>query len=89
MDGKKILDKIMSGTDGDRVAEIKRRFCVRLNDLRQEKNLSQKEVSDKIAIPVSTYANWEQGRREPGIFDIYSILWALDIEATDLFSLDY
>ena len=51
-----------------------------------QKKLSQKQVADKIGIAVSTYANWEQGRREPNISDIYKLIIALDIEANDLFN---
>lgn len=60
-------------------------FVKRLKELREEKNLSQKSVAEKLGIPVSTYANWEQGRREPCIEDIYKILNVLQIEANDLF----
>lgn len=60
-------------------------FVKRLKELREEKNLSQKSIAEKLGIPVSTYANWEQGRREPCIEDIYKILNVLQIEASDLF----
>ncbi len=61
-------------------------FGERLKEIRAEKKLSQKQVADKIGIAVSTYANWEQGRREPNISDIYKLIIALDIEANDLFN---
>lgn len=35
---------------------------------------------------MSTYANWEQGRREPGIGDIFRLLYVLDISADELFA---
>ena len=60
-------------------------FVKRLKELREEKKLSQKSIAEKLGIPVSTYANWEQGRREPCIEDIYKILNVLQIEANDLF----
>lgn len=63
----------------------KEMFKNRLKELREEKGLSQKAVAQNLEIPVSTYANWEQGRREPSIEDIYKILEVLDIEANDLF----
>jgi len=37
----------------------------RLKELRKELKLTQYEVSEKINIPSSTYANWEQGTRAP------------------------
>jgi len=42
-------------------------FKERLLELRKEKGLSQDEVSLQLDISRSTYANWEQGRREPDI----------------------
>jgi len=63
-------------------------FTKNLKLAREAKNLSQKELSEKLEIPSSTYANWEQGRREPGIEDIFNILKVLEIEASELFGVD-
>ena len=60
-------------------------FKNKLKELREESGLSQKVVAEKMGIPVSTYANWEQGRREPSIDDIYKLLRVFNIEANDLF----
>lgn len=62
-------------------------FGEHLKHLRQEKELSQKEVAKKTGVAVSTYANWEQGRRTPSIDDIFKILFALETEPNDLFDL--
>lgn len=62
-------------------------FGERLKALRKEKNLTQQDVADKVEVAVSTYANWEQGRREPSIFDIYGLLQAFDIDANELFDI--
>lgn len=35
--------------------------------LRKEKNLSQKEIADKINVAQRTYAHYEKGDREPSI----------------------
>ena len=61
-------------------------FAKHLKEIRQEKKLSQKQVADELNIAVSTYANWEQGRREPSIDDIFKILSVLKIDANELFS---
>ena len=61
-------------------------FKEKLKELRKEKGLSQKEFAEKLGIAVSTYANWEQGRTEPSICDIYNLLSVLEIEANELFS---
>ncbi|MBQ8725846.1 MAG: helix-turn-helix transcriptional regulator [Clostridia bacterium] len=65
--------------------ENKLRFCDNLKELRIDKNLSQKQVALLLKIPVSTYANWEQGRREPNISDIYKIIEIFEVSATELF----
>jgi len=37
----------------------------RLRELRTERGLTQPQVADALEISRATYANWEQGRREP------------------------
>ncbi len=64
------------------------RFAKHLKQLREETDLSQKEFAKKLGVPESTYANWEQGRREPSIFDIYNLLYTFDIEANELFEIE-
>lgn len=57
-----------------------------LQELRKEKNYTQKELAKRLHVPPSTYANWEQGRRDPSIFDLFNIIWTLNIDANDLFN---
>ena len=42
-------------------------FKTNLKTIREEKQLSQKDLASKLNVPVSTYANWEQGRTEPNV----------------------
>jgi transcriptional regulator with XRE-family HTH domain len=44
-----------------------------LRQLRKEAKLTQGELAEKLNIPLTTYANWEQGTRQPG----YDILLSL------------
>ncbi|WP_017187232.1 helix-turn-helix domain-containing protein [Alkalibacillus haloalkaliphilus] len=37
----------------------------RLRDIRKQKNMTQEEVAKKIEVGRTTYAMYEQGRREP------------------------
>ena len=60
-------------------------FRNKLKSLRQENQLSQKVVAAKMGIPVSTYANWEQGRTEPNLYDLYRLIKLFDIDANELF----
>lgn len=62
-------------------------FGKHLKELREEKGYSQKATAEKIGVAVSTYANWEQGRREPCLYDIKNIINALEVDANELFTL--
>lgn len=62
-------------------------FGNKLKALRQEKSFSQKQVADMLKVAVSTYANWEQGRREPCLADIYNLIAVFEIDANELFEL--
>lgn len=63
-------------------------FAERLRDLRAELKFTQGDIADMLHVSVSTYANWEQGRREPGVGDIFRLLYVLDITADELFALE-
>lgn len=63
-------------------------FSENLRSLRTERKYTQKDIAEKLDISPSTYANWEQGRREPSINDIYNLLIALEIEPNELFDID-
>ena len=58
-------------------------FCENLKSIRKERGLSQKQVSLKLGVVESCYANWEQGRTEPSLKDL--------IDLADFFecSIDY
>ena len=60
-------------------------FKNRLKRIRWDKQLSQKQVAEMLGIPVSTYANWEQGRTQPSVEDIRNIISLFDIDANELF----
>ena len=82
------FNEIMEDKTFEKNDYLKKIFCNNLKDLRKEKGLSQQEIAEKLGRAVSTYANWEQGRREPDIFDIYCLLWVFDTDANELFSLE-
>ncbi len=62
-------------------------FSKQLKALREEKQYSQKQLAEKLGVPVSTYANWEQGRREPSLNDIYNLIQVLETDANELFDI--
>ncbi|MDE7071127.1 MAG: helix-turn-helix domain-containing protein [Clostridia bacterium] len=63
-------------------------FIKNLKTIRHSKGLSQKDIATALSIPVSTYSNWEQGRTEPSITDIFNLIDFFEIEANDLFDID-
>lgn len=83
----KTLEEIMEKERSNRILLFKDIFSEKLKELRQERHLSQNQIADKLGCAVSTYANWEQGRREPSIYDIFNLLWVYDIEANELFDI--
>lgn len=82
------LNRIMKKERENRVDLLKKLFSARLKEIREEKQLSQKNVADKLGCAVSTYANWEQGRTEPSIYDIFNLMWVYEIEANELFDVN-
>ncbi len=84
---KKTLQKMQAEEHKQRVELYKDIFSEKLRTLREERNYTQKTIAKKLGIPVSTYANWEQGRREPSIFDIFNIMSVYEIEANELFDI--
>lgn len=84
---KKTLQKMQDEEHKQRVELYKDIFSEKLRTLREERNYTQKTIAKKLDIPVSTYANWEQGRREPSIFDIFNIMSVYEIEANELFDI--
>lgn len=84
----KNLDQLMSEENTNRIEKFKGIFCEKLKSIRLEQNYSQKTVAEKLGVPVSTYANWEQGRREPSIYDIFNLMWVYNIDANELFNVE-
>lgn len=56
----------------------------RIKQLRKEKGLKQKELADRVKIPHSTFANYENNKREPSQEQIEKIAMALGVSVYDL-----
>ena len=82
----KELKEIMTNNN-KRDATLKKVFSTQLKTIREERGLSQTAVAAQIGCAVSTYANWEQGRREPSIVDIYNLICIFKIDANELFDI--
>ncbi len=83
----KSFKQITEKNNRDRIEMYKKGFSARLKEIREDKKLSQKDIAVKLGCAVSTYADWEQGRTEPSIYDIFNLLLVFDIDANELFSL--
>lgn len=56
----------------------------RIKELRLKRGLKQKELADKVQIPYSTFANYENNKREPNQEQIEKIAEALGITSYNL-----
>ena len=61
-------------------------FANNLRDLRTEKNISQRELADRMFVTRSTVARWESGSRLPDASMIYRLAECLDVNVDRLLS---
>jgi len=62
-------------------------FGNNLKQLRLERSWKQCEVAEKLDISVSTYANWEQGRRTPNIYFCLLLTKIHEVDMNALFDI--
>lgn len=48
-------------------------FSTRLHELRQEKNLTQKELAAYVGLSANSICEWEKGRCQPGIEQLIAL----------------
>lgn len=58
-------------------------FAEKLKELRKEKDLTQKEIANKLGVSRVAYTNWENGNREPNIERLVKLADYFDV------SIDY
>ena len=56
-----------------------------LKEIREKDNLSQGEMADKLRLPTTTYASYEQGKRTPTVNSAKRIADTLKINWTIFF----
>ena len=61
-------------------------FAENLKELRAEKNLSQRELAERMFVTRSTVTHWESGRRLPDASMIYRLAECLDVNVNRLLS---
>lgn len=59
-------------------------FCKNLKEARKSCSLTQKQVAEKLGVVESCYANWEQGRTEPGIEMLRKLSAIFNVTLDDL-----
>ena len=52
---------------------------LRLKELREEKNLQQKDLAEKLSRTIACISSWETGKTEPSIDDLIALSNALDV----------
>lgn len=60
----------------------------KLKEIRTYNQLTQNEFAKRLEVPTTTYANWEQGRRDPSIYDIINIMLEFQVTPNELFEWD-
>lgn len=48
-------------------------FAERLKQLRKENHFTQQQIADKIGVNQGSYANWENGKREPELSTVVEL----------------
>ena len=56
-------------------------FAIRLRELRQERSMTLKQVSAELNMPLMTYANYEQEKRQPSLETLYLLCDFYDVSA--------
>jgi transcriptional regulator with XRE-family HTH domain len=60
-------------------------FGNQLKELRLEHGFTQKQTAHILFVAESTYANWEQGRREPSLLHLHGLVAVYGIDFNTLF----
>ncbi len=64
--------------------DIKKRFGVKLRELRQQKKLTQEELADRAGMHFTYIGQIERGLRNPSLVNLYKLSKALKISAGEL-----
>lgn len=60
----------------------------RIKQIRKSNGITQKEMAKKLSIPYSTYSNYENNNREPGIELLNKIADSFDCSVADLLGME-
>lgn len=60
-------------------------FTERLKEQRKKNNLTQKKLADILGVSQGSYANWENGKREPSFENLIKLADLLEVSLDWLF----
>ncbi len=63
-------------------------FCENLKSARIKKGMTQEQVASAVGVAVTTYSNWELGKREPNVLKIKALAKVLGVTGNELLGLD-
>ena len=63
-------------------------FCENLKTARIKAGMTQEQVASAVGVAVTTYSNWELGKREPNVLKIKALAKALGVTGNELLGLD-
>lgn len=64
-------------------------FSERLKNFRRERGLTQKQMAKELGVVLSTYSNYELGRREPNLQSLRGISHILEVPLDVLLETDF
>jgi transcriptional regulator with XRE-family HTH domain len=63
-------------------------FAIRLKELRNEKNFTQRKIAELMNVSQVSYLHWEQGKTQPDIENIIKLCKLFDVSADYLLGLE-
>ena len=63
-------------------------FAIRLKELRNEKNFTQRKIAELMNVSQVSYLHWEQGKTQPDIENIIKLCKLFDVSSDYLLGLE-
>ena len=63
-------------------------FCKNLKSARIKAGMTQEQIASAVGVAVTTYSNWELGKREPNVLKIKALAKALGVTGDYLLGLE-
>ena len=63
-------------------------FCKNLKSARMKAGMTQEQIASAVGVAVTTYSNWELGKREPNVLKIKALAKVLGVTGDYLLGLE-